>query len=149
MGIQEFNFHTFCEDEIYDIIQSLDTKKACGFDHLPAKILKMGNKVISAQLTSIINSCINNSTFPDMLKLAQITPLFKKRYELLKNNYRPVSILPAMSKIVEKCINSQLVRHAELIFSPMLFCEPLSCDIFNYADDNAVVIMICRLLNVT
>ena len=80
----------------------------------------MSNKVISAQLTSILNNFINNSTFPDLLKRAQITPSFKKRNEFLKSNYRPISILPVMSKIFEKCINSQLVRHTKSIFSPML-----------------------------
>ena len=68
-------------------------------------------------LTSDINRCIVNGTFPNNLKNADITPTFNKNDRLLKSNYRPVSILPTLSKIYEKILYKQIFN---TIFSKYL-----------------------------
>ena len=113
--IPEFKFNEISAQDISNTITSL-----CGYDHLAAKILKLGNKIISAQLTPIINHCIKKSTFPDDLKYAQITPIHKKSDEHDKKNYRPVSVLTSLSKVFEKCLNNQLQNHVEAIFEPLI-----------------------------
>ena len=116
----EFKFNEITENDTYKVIKSLNARKSCGYDHLSAKFLKLGIDVISSQLTPIINKCINMSIFPDMLKHAQITPIFKKKNEPDKRNYRPVSVLTALSKIFERCISDQLNVYGEKVFEPLL-----------------------------
>ena len=81
---------------IEDIINKLDSSKATGVDNIPARVVKLSAKVIKKPLTTILNSCINNGNFPDLLKLEKITPLYKNLKEnsrLDKKCYRPVSVL--------------------------------------------------------
>ena len=55
-----------------------------------------------------INFCIENSIFPSDLKVADVTPAFKKKSKTSKDNYRPISILPNISKIYERCLYNQM-----------------------------------------
>ena len=68
-------------------------------------------------MSSDINNCILNGIFPSILKYANITPSFKKLERLLKINYRPVSILPTLSKIYEKVIYQQIYEYFDKLFS--------------------------------
>ena len=66
----------------------------------------------------MFEKCINHSIektiiFPSSLKLGNITPIFKKDYPLDKSNYRPVSMLPLLSKFYERIINNQLAQQFE------------------------------------
>ena len=68
-----------------------------------------------------MNACIENSKFPSKLKYAELCPLFKNTDNLLKENYRPVSILTAISKIHEDLMNDQLYTYFEdIAVSPYL-----------------------------
>ena len=107
----------------------MDPKKATGVDALPPKILKAASNIISQPITNIANHMIKNSQFPNNLKLAQVTPIYKKEDPFVKMNYRPVSILPSMSKIFEKIINNQLSTHFENIFSNYLQLLDLTMDV--------------------
>ena len=85
-------------------------KKASGIDGISARIMKLGQDEIIQPLTSIVNYSLLNSTFPDRMKVAQVVPLHKKNSTLEKGNYRPVSVLPVLSKIFERAIHCQLVK---------------------------------------
>jgi hypothetical protein len=65
--------------------------------------------VIAPQLSTLINITVDTGVFPDRLKKAQVTPLFKKNDPLVISNYRPVSILPIFSKLFEKVIETKLI----------------------------------------
>ncbi len=97
-------------------IESLNVNKASGCDEIPAKLLKPYASILAPELCIVINSFISNDCFPDDLKHANVSPLFKKEDNLMKSNYRPVSILPAMSKIYESILNEQLRAFFEDIF---------------------------------
>ena len=86
-------------------------KKATGHDGISAKILKLAKPVIVRPITSLINLTIECSEFPDNAKNAMVSPLHKKNTNLHKENYRPVSILPVISKIYERAINEQLTSY--------------------------------------
>ena len=74
--------------------------------------------MFSKFLSSAFNNCLRANCFPSTLKSANITPVFKKGDRMAKENYRPVSILPNISKLFEKCIFKQLYRFFDKIFSP-------------------------------
>jgi hypothetical protein len=72
-------------------------------------------------LTSIVNFSLLNNTFPDRMKVAQVVPLHKKTPSTLdKGNYRPVSVLPVLSKCFERAIHCQLVKFFEHHFNDYL-----------------------------
>ena len=73
-------------------LKKFNARKATGFDNLPGKILKLAHEPLSIPLTFLINNSISQNVFPDDLKCAEVSPLFKKNDNLSKLNYRPVSI---------------------------------------------------------
>ena len=116
---QLFDFNFVSSDDISKIINLLDpTKRTSGA--IPAKIVKLVNKQICKDLANCINECIKQNKFPNELKIADITPIFKKDDPLDKTNYRPISILPTVSKIFERILFNQLQRFSIKFLSPLL-----------------------------
>ena len=77
--------------------------------------------IISQPLTDIFNrEVIQNKKFPSKLKLADLTPVHKKLEKVFKKNFRPVSILPLVSKIFERILNTQMSVKVEVFLSPYL-----------------------------
>ena len=93
-----FSFHEITGDEIRKEISKLDGSKATLVGDIPAEMLKPTIDVHFSLLTKIINSSIQNGCFPDELKAAEFTPIFKKNDDLDKENYRSVSVLPHVLK---------------------------------------------------
>ena len=104
---EAFSFETINEESVLKIINQLDEKKSVS-GKISTKLLKLAKTEILKPLTKCINTCIQNEIFPDELKLADVTPIFKKGDAKDKSNYRPISILPLLSKIFEKIIHLQL-----------------------------------------
>ena len=100
---QLFDFNFVNSDGSSKTINSMDpTKKTSGA--IPIKIVKLANKQICKDLSNCLNKCIMETKFPNELKIASIMPIFKKEDPLDKTNYRPISILPTVSKIFRKNI---------------------------------------------
>ena len=94
--------------EISDIINELHPNKSAGFDEISPKIIKLACPFIAQPLTEIFNSSLVTGIFPDQMKIARVIPLFKSEDRTLVNNYRPISVLPVFSKILEKIIYKRL-----------------------------------------
>lgn len=116
----EFSFSEVSSDYVYKIISKLDPHKATGYDNIPPKLLKLGGKEVAFHFTYLINSAISTSSFPDTLKLAEISAIYKKNDNLLRNNYRPISVLSVISKLFEITLTDQLDSIFGNIFSPLL-----------------------------
>ena len=95
-------------------------------------MLRLSSHIIAAPLTQIINLSIRTKIFPDSLKHAKVTPCFKKGDKSDKTNYRPISILPIISKIIERHISDQvkdyLLRHNLLYERQSGFRNNHSCE---------------------
>ena len=87
---------------------------------IPAGILKDCVDSCMSILTKILNTSLERGCFPNQLKLAEVTPVFKKEDELSKENYRPVSVLSYASKIFERIVFNQMNLFFESKFSPLL-----------------------------
>ena len=83
---------------------------------IPTKIVIMLKDDINYSMQFIANMMIDQSTFPDQAKISSVTPAFKKDDKMDKMNYRPISVLPCLSKILEKVIFEQMVDYLESIF---------------------------------
>ena len=90
-------------------LQKLNVSKSTGKDNIPAKLMKDGAECIKTQVTHIINLSISTNAIPSDLKEARVRPIFRKVSQLEASNYRPVSILCVISKILERSVYVQLV----------------------------------------
>jgi hypothetical protein len=106
-----FNFRHISEDTIVKTFKSLNKKKTEDLWGISVSIIQSIITIISPQLTVLFNKCIDECTFPTLMKYSKIIPLFKAGDRSDPTNYRPISILPALSKIFEKVIFNQLLSH--------------------------------------
>jgi hypothetical protein len=125
-----FSFHPVTAQDVKKCIDRLQIKKATGHDMLPSKLIKLGSEIFCSSVTTLINMSIDSCNFPDSLKYAEITPLYKKGNNLDVCNYRPVSILPSMSKIFERQMINQFIVYFDEIFSKYMsgFRSKHSCE---------------------
>ena len=103
-----FNFSPVQQEDVIKIINELKSKSSFGFDRLSTKILKCLKIELSNPIAVIINQSLTHGIFPDKLKVARVIPIFKSNEETLLTNYRPISLLPSISKVFEKVIFKQL-----------------------------------------
>ena len=96
-------------NEIQKIIKKLKLNSLTSLD-IKVRIFKEVGEEISEFLSLTINGIFNTCIFPDSLKLAHVTPIFKSGEKKIFSNYRPISVLPVLSKIVEKCLYSRLIN---------------------------------------
>jgi hypothetical protein len=101
------------DEEIEGIIKNLRDDCAVGWDGVSAKVLKMSCATITPILTYIFNLAISSGTFPDALKKAVVHPIFKSGDRRSVDNYRPISVLSTLSKILERIMNRSLVSFLE------------------------------------
>jgi hypothetical protein len=99
--------------EVKQYIENLDSTKSTGLDGISAKILKSCGDSIVIPITSMINNSIRLGIFPDKLKEARVIPLFKSSDRSDPNNYRPISILPTISKLFERHLSKQIKMHLQ------------------------------------
>lgn len=113
-GKNYFNFFEVTHTELVSELNQLDPKKSGLQDSIPSKILKESSDLCAKHLMEIWNKeILQNKNFSKALKLADITPVFKKGDATLSKNYRPVSVLPSASKIFERLIQKQLFPFIE------------------------------------
>ena len=113
-----FSFSPTSKDEIVAIIKDLQNNKAAGGE-IPLNIFKKSNFTFD-KLTECVNHNLKNEKFPDSLKNATITPVYKKDDPTYKVNYGPLSVLPLLSKIFEKVIYNQLREYMDLFLNKLL-----------------------------
>ena len=109
----EFSISFVTESFILKELQNLNVTKATGIDDIGAKYLKLSAPVIAKHLATILNVSIKCNSYPDILKKAKVTPVFKKGSLADINNYRPISVLPVINSIFERHVSNCLVNFLE------------------------------------
>ena len=112
-----FSFKYFNVEDVKREINNISSKKAAPKGDIPVKILKWNSDIIAPVLTECYNQNIKNSTFPNELKNADISPVYKKKDRHDESNYRPVSILPLLSKPFERILYEQIDNHTKYLLS--------------------------------
>ena len=97
-----FRFKEVSVDFIRDQLKKLKTNKAVGLDQLPARLLKDSAEIIVKPLTTLINASLIYGYVPSEWKWARVNPLFKNGKSNDMDNYRPISVLPTISKVLER-----------------------------------------------
>ena len=101
------------DEKILNIMRSLNPNKAHGWDDISARMIKICDDALLLPLRLIFESCLTQGVFPQVWKQANVVPIHKKNSKSLKNNYRPISLLPIFSKILEKLIFDSLYHHLD------------------------------------
>ena len=106
-----FRFTKVSEVEVFLLLESIDCKKSFGYDKIHPLLLSSAALEIFRPVTYIINLTLKQGIFPDSLKIAKVIPIFKQGSRSSCGNYRPISVLCALSKIFERCILNQLILY--------------------------------------
>jgi len=106
-----FQFKPITNSDTLKLIDSLKPKTSTGCDRISSALLKQIKSEIFEPLTFIINQSLQTGIFPNRLKIAKVLPVYKKGDKNSIENYRPISILSAISKVIEKAICQQINQH--------------------------------------
>ena len=96
---------------------SLDSSKACQDSDIPTKVIKSNSDIFTDALYSEFNRSLETSVFPPSMKSANVTPVHKNGNCSEKDNYRPVSILPNLSKVFEIYVYNEIAHIFDKIIS--------------------------------
>ena len=99
-----FHIKSTSEEKVFKINENIETFKAAGIDKLPGRFLKDGAEILSMPISEICDLSISHGIFPNACKVAKLNLIFKKETKVDPSNYRPISLLPLISKIIEKVV---------------------------------------------
>ena len=105
---ERFSFKPTNLEVVLKEVEHLNESKSAPIDSVPAKVLKDVQDIVCPKIVIDFNSAISTGIFPTILKLADVIPLFKNENRLYKGNYRPVSLLAAISKVFERIMHHQM-----------------------------------------
>ena len=106
-----FEFQSITVDQVFKLLQSLDSRKATGLDGVSSRLIKAGAASLAYPLTSLFNLSLSTGEVPQQWKTSRVTPLFKEGSRTEVNNYRPISVLPVVMKIFERLVHNQLYSY--------------------------------------
>ena len=124
-----FEFKEINEMSVLHELNKLKTNKATGLDGISAKLLKDSARVIAPHLTTIFNLSLRCGSFPDIWKKGRVTPIFKSGDPTSTNKYRPITILPTLSKLLERIVHPQVYNYPQehkLLASQQFVFAPIS-----------------------
>ena len=110
LNIPEFTFRTVTRKELYSVIGSLDDNKAAGPGEISIRLIKSCKLAIVVHLQFALIESIKEKIFSTKMKLAYVTPIFKKGDKLDSTNYRPISVTPSFAKIFERLLLNQMME---------------------------------------
>ena len=122
-----FSFDLFSSDTIFKEILSLDTKKATHSNEVPTKFVKAIADFFSIFVFNAFNESVISGKFLSVLKLADVKPVHKEKSSLEKNNYGPVSLLPNISKVFERCMHRKISEYFESSIQDCLLAMVENC----------------------
>jgi DNA-binding protein len=135
---KKFVFSDICSKRVDEHISKLDPKKAGIENDIPAMVLIRSSDIVSTYLADIYNMSKNNNIYPSTLKLGTIAPIHKKTVKtLIKKDYRPITLLPVVSKLYERNMHDEISSYMDKFLSPYLFGYRK-----NHSTEQCLVVMI-------
>ena len=105
-----FHFRKIKSAQIKSALEKLNTRKACGWDSITPKMLKLASTGIADSLTMLFNTSIDSGIWPDAWKKGEWCPVFKNEDPLNEMNYRPVTLLSTVDKVYEQLLSGQVYQ---------------------------------------
>ena len=116
-----FIFSTVSESQVFKQLKKLDVNKATGLDNISSRLLKAGAGPLSAPLSHIFNLSLKTGLVPSTWKISRVTPLYKDGSRASIGNYRPISVIPVVMKLLERIVHDQF--HEYLTHNNMFSIE--------------------------
>ena len=136
IGCPSFAFEFVTLEETIKEVNKLSIKKASQTLDIPVKIVKENKDLISYFAYNNFNNALSSLQYPNSLKYADVTPVFKKDHKSDKSNYRPKSILPSLSKVYERIMQNQIYPYLSKIFKVSVWLsERVQCRTLFNCDD--------------
>ena len=110
---EPFSLSPTSSEYVFKLLGEINTLKATGLDNIAGRFLKDGATTLAKPITELCNVSILQSKFPDGYKQAELKPLFTKRAKDDPKKYRPLSLFPQLSKIIEKVIHGQVQKYLD------------------------------------
>ncbi len=110
----------FNGDDVMNVLRTLDNNKAHGPDGIPARLLTETASQISSSLCELFYKSLRSGIVPFDWKLANVVPVYKRGDQEFVENYRPISLLSLISKVLEHCVFNNIKDH---IFSQINSCQ--------------------------
>ncbi|PFX34306.1 RNA-directed DNA polymerase from mobile element jockey [Stylophora pistillata] len=107
----DFSIPPSTKRKVIDCLKNIRSNKASGIDKLSARMLKFAAPIIAPSIAKLINYSFSKSVFPQRWKTAKVFPLFKSGDSENVNNYRPISVLPVLSKVIDKHVHDTLYSY--------------------------------------
>ena len=98
------------DDELKEVLRSLKPNKSPGYDNISSNVVNEISDIFFTPLKYIFNLSLQQGIFPENLKIAKVSPVYKKDEEFLPTNYRPISVLPCFSKLLERIMYNRLFK---------------------------------------
>ena len=111
----ELNFITISEQEVKDVLDNLNVTKACGSDLISPCLLKEDASVLSKPLATVFNRSLLQGYFPSNWKDANVTAIHNKKDKSVPPNYRPISLLSQLGKVMERCVHKHIINYNSLL----------------------------------
>ena len=108
-----FEFRAIQDQELRDAVGKLKNSKSFGDDKIASFFLKLALPFVAKSLLKIFNTSLETSKFPDTWKTARVAPIFKDGDKSIWSNYRPISVLPVVSRLFEKLVFNQLYKYLD------------------------------------
>uniref|UniRef100_A0A1B6LG28 Reverse transcriptase domain-containing protein n=2 Tax=Graphocephala atropunctata TaxID=36148 RepID=A0A1B6LG28_9HEMI len=115
-----FSFNDISENDVLNVVKQLSNKSSKDHFGLSNRLIKDTICCYITPLTALINKCMSQGEFPNILKVTKVIPVFKKGKKDQLNNFRPIAIVPVLSKVIEIIIGKQLMHYME---SNKLICS--------------------------
>lgn len=134
--LSEMSNEKLYDDELICAFQHLKSNKSCGHDDISATVVKECLNELFFPLKYIFNLSLTNGIFPDDLKIAKVTPIFKSGNTEEPGNYRPISVLPCFSKLLERIMYNRLygyLKNHNFLFSKQFGFQP------NHSTEHALI----------
>ena len=112
--------YPFNQAQVRKALESLNTRKASGYDNMPARVLKYGAEKLAIPLANLYNSCITNRQWPNNWERGEWTPVFKKEDPQDCRNYRPITVLPVVSKVFQQLLSDQISKQFDSRLDPRI-----------------------------
>ena len=138
--LHECSVNEIGEEDVVNVIDKLPSRTSGGVDGISTNLLKGIQYLISKPLTLIINQCLETGIFPSKLKIAKVTPILKRGDETMFDNYRPISILPSISKVIERIIFNQI--HNFFHVNDLYFCIQ-----YGFRKENSTELAVLELID--
>ena len=117
-NVEIFNFRRASIVEVLEQVDNFNTKKASPIGSIPARIMKDNVDIVASRLLDLFNKSVDGNFFPDEIKDGDIGALFKNNDSFHKKNYRPITVLPSVSKVFERLLANQMLPFVNKFLSP-------------------------------